>query len=266
MKPERVLLVHPEFPNSYWGMQYALPLFRKKAMHPPLSLVTVAALCPREWQFRLVDMNVDGGLSDDDLQWADMVFVGGMVIQANSMKEVLARARAMGKKTVVGGAFASGNPQILADAADHQVLDEGEITIPLFLKDLANDEAKALYRSERKPDVTTSPVPRFDLLKLDQYNAMNIQFSRGCPFNCEFCDIISLYGRVPRTKAVEQVLAEFEALYRLNYRGPLFLVDDNFIGNRKAVKALLEKIIPWMQDRNYPFALATEATVNLGDD
>lgn len=266
MTERKVLLVYPEFPLSYWGMQYSLPLFGKKAMHPPLSLITVAALFPQTWKYKLVDMNVDGGLSDESIAWADMVFISGMGIQAPSLVEVAQRCRALGKKVVVGGPCASGSPNRFAEVADYQILDEGEITIPLFLADLEAGCPKALYQTDKKPDVSGSPIPRFDLLRIDKYSLMDIQFSRGCPFNCEFCDIIALYGRVPRTKTPDQILGEMQALYDLNYRGPIFLVDDNFIGNKKAVKKLLEAMIPWMEARQYPFFLTTEASINLGED
>ncbi|MBI2945044.1 MAG: B12-binding domain-containing radical SAM protein [Candidatus Wallbacteria bacterium] len=265
MSPKKILFVHPEHHTSYWGFQYSLPLFGKKAMHPPLGLVTVAAMLPRNWDIRLVDMNIEA-LSDADILWSDMVFTGGMTSQAVSLLDLLDRCKRLERPTVVGGPFGSGHPARLGDKPTHLVLDEAEITLPRFLADLEQGTPKPIYRSETKPDVTTTPLPRFDLLKLGKYGIMDIQFSRGCPFNCEFCDIITLYGRVPRTKSADQTLAELQALYDLGYRGPLFLVDDNFIGNKKAVRLLLEKMIPWMKEREYPFYVTTEASLNLADD
>jgi radical SAM superfamily enzyme YgiQ (UPF0313 family) len=265
MRKHKVLLVYPQFPASYWGFQYALRLFGRKSMHSPLSLVTAAALCPDDWEYRLVDLNVEP-LSDEQILWADLVFTTAMGIQARSLEEVLSRCRRLGRRTVLGGPFASGSADRLLGRADTLVLDEAEITIRPFLHDLEQGPLAPMYRADRKPDVTTSPVPRFDLLKLAAYSVIDIQYSRGCPFNCEFCDIIQLYGRLPRTKSPQQIIAEFEALYALGYRGPIFLVDDNFIGNKKNVRVLLKEIIPWQQKRDYPFFLTTEASVNLGED
>lgn len=265
LKHQKILFVHPQHEVSYWGFQHSLPLYGKKAMHPPLGLITVAALLPRCWDLRLVDTNIEE-LDDEDILWADMVFTGGMTSQADSLLELLDRCKRLDRPTVVGGPFGSGHPQRLENKPDYMVLDEAEITLPLFLEDLERGEPKAIYRSTDKPDVSQSPIPRFDLLDLAAYGVMDIQFSRGCPFNCEFCDIITLYGRVPRTKTPEQTLAEFQALHELGYRGPLFLVDDNFIGNKKAVRKLMELLIPWMEERNRPFTLITEASVNLAED
>ena len=265
MQRKKVLLVYPEFPLSYWGFQYSLPMFGKKAMHPPLSLCTVAALCPQDWDFRLIDLNIES-LSDDQIRWADMVFVTAMGIQHRSLFDVLARARAMGKMTVLGGPYASGSADRCVGRADVCVLDEAEITMKPFLEDLAAGTPKPAYRTDKKPDVSTSPCPRYDLLKLGAYSVIDVQYSRGCPFNCEFCDIIELYGRVPRTKTPEQMIKEFQTLYDLGYRGPVFLVDDNFIGNKKNVRVLLKSIIPWQQAHDFPFFLTTEASVNLAED
>ncbi len=260
-----VLLVYPEFPSTYWGFQHLLSIVQKKAMHPPLSLITVAALCPPSWEFRLVDMNVEP-LGDEQILWADMVFLSGMEIQLPSLLETLDRCRALGRTTVVGGPMASSRPEIIGDKADVLVLDEAEITIGPFLRDLEDGALQKMYRTRERPDITSSPVPRYDLLDLKAYATMDVQYSRGCPFNCEFCLIVSLYGHKPRTKTPEQILAEFDALYRLGYRGDVFVVDDNFIGNRTRVKDLLGEIIRWQKERKYPFILTTEASIDLADD
>jgi len=255
------LLVYPEFPPSYWGFRYALELAGKRSSMPPLGLLTVAALFPERWELRLRDLNLEP-LDDADLEWADLVLTSTMVVQQRSLREVLARAKALGKPVAVGGphptSFAS---EIMG--ADHFVLDEVEETFPLFLADWEAGRAAQVYRPESKPAVTTTPVPRFDLLDLSAYGSMALQFSRGCPFDCEFCDITKLFGRVPRTKTNEQMLAELDALYALGWRGALFLVDDNFIGNKREALRLLPAIAAWQREHGDPFDLYTEASVNL---
>ena len=234
-------------------------------MHPPLGLITVAALCPKDWEVRLVDLNIES-LSDEEILWSDLVFLGAMAVQKESLLETLDRCRALGRTSVVGGPMASGCPERVEGKADVLVLDEAELTLAEFLKDDEAGEPKKMYRNEDKPDITTSPLPRYDLLKLNAYSVIDVQYSRGCPFNCEFCDIIELYGRVPRTKTPEQILIEFDFLYNLGYRGPIFLVDDNFIGNKKNVRELLPQIAKWQEEHAYPYFLITEASVNLADD
>ena len=259
------LFVWPEIPVTYWGAQYSMRLIGKRAVMPPLSLLTVAALCPREWNMRLVDLNIEQ-LDQADLEWADLVLISGMAIQHRSMVETLSRCKQAGVATVVGGPHATSSPERLADAT-HLLLDEGEITLPLFLHDLAAGNPQRVYNANgHKPDVTQTPIPRFDLLKLDAYANMCIQFSRGCPFACEFCDITTLYGKNPRTKTPKQVLSELETLYDLGFRGEVFLVDDNFIGNKKNVKLMLPELITWQQEHQYPFWFYTEASMNLADD
>jgi len=263
MKHRKILFVQPEHTTSYWGFQYSLRLYGKKTMHPPLGLITVAAMLPKHWDLRLIDCNIET-LTDEDVLWADMVWTGGMGTQVKSMYAVLDRCRALGRKTVIGGPHATGHKPV--DRADYLVLNEAEVTLQPFLDDLEKGCPKQVYEDATKPDVTSTPVPRFDLLNVNAYGVMDIQYSRGCPFNCEFCDIIALYGRVPRTKTPAQTVAEFQALYDLGYRGALFLVDDNFIGNKKSVKDMLELLTPWMQKHEYPFFLTTEASINLADD
>jgi len=255
------LLVYPEHPPAYWGAKYALEMLGKKAVFPPLGLLTVAAMFPPEYDLRVVDMNVSP-LEDADLEWADMVFTSTMIVQRVSLQTVIERCNRVGVPVVAGGP----HPTTFHDeitGVDHFVLDEAEEILPEFLRDLENGTAKAMYREPRKPDVTRTPVPRFDLIDLNAYHSMCVQFSRGCPFDCEFCDITKLYGRVPRTKTPEQMVNEFESLYGLGWRGPLFLVDDNFIGNKRDALKLLPVVAEWQKARSYPFPLFTEATVNL---
>jgi radical SAM superfamily enzyme YgiQ (UPF0313 family) len=265
VRPRKVLFVHPQHQTSYWGFQHSLPLFGKRAMHPPLGLITVAALLPRDIELRLVDMNIQP-LSDEEILWAEMVFTGGMTSQGPSLLDLLDRCKRLDRPTVVGGPRASGDPARLSGKGTYLVLDEAEVTLPLFMADLESGTPRNVYRADRKPDVTKSPLPRFDLLDTKAYGVMDVQFSRGCPFNCEFCDIIALFGRVPRAKTPEQTLLEFQTIHDLGYRGPLFLVDDNFIGNKKAVRKLLEAMVPWMQRHDYPFNVTTEASLNLAED
>ena len=255
------LLVYPDYPPSYWGINYALELLGAKAAFPPLGLLTVAAMFPPQYELRVVDMNVTE-LEDSDLDWADMVFTSTMIVQRESLCTVIERCNRAGVPVVAGGPYPTACHEEIA-GVDHFVLDEAEETFARFLQDLDAGRAKPIYREPRKPDVTRTPIPRFDLVELKDYHAMCVQFSRGCPFDCEFCDITKLYGRVPRTKSPEQMVEEFEALYRLGWRGYLFLVDDNFIGNKRDALKLLPAIAQWQQAHGYPFRLFTEASVNL---
>ncbi len=255
------LLVYPEYPPSYWGINYALEMLGASAAFPPLGLLTVAAMFPPEYDLRVVDMNVTD-LEDADLDWADMVFTSTMIVQRESLRTVIERCNHAGVSVVAGGPYPTSCHQEI-EGVDHFVLDEAEETFSRFLRDLEEGSARKIYREPRKPDVTRTPIPRFDLIELQAYHAMCVQFSRGCPFDCEFCDITKLYGRVPRTKSPEQMVEEFETLYRLGWRGYLFLVDDNFIGNKRDALRLLPAIAEWQQARGYPFRLFTEASVNL---
>ena len=255
------LLVNPEQPPTYWGANYALGISGVQATFPPLGLLTVAAMFPPEYDLRVVDMNI-APLEDSDLEWADVVFTSTMIVQRSSLQAVIERCNRAGVPVVAGGP----HPTTFHDeieGVDHFVLDEVEETFPGFLRDLENGSAKAIYREPRKPDVTKTPVPRFDLIDMENYYSMGVQFSRGCPFDCEFCDITKLYGRVPRTKAPAQIVEEFESLYRLGWRGPVFMVDDNFIGNKADAMKLLAVVADWQKARGYPFLLTTEASVNL---
>ena len=257
----KILLVYPRFPPSYWGFQYALELIGKRASMPPLGLLTVAAMFPAHYRLRLVDMNV-APLGDEDLDWADLVMTSTMVVQQRSLREVIARAKARRRPVAVGGPHPTSFSDEIA-GADHFVLDEVEETLPRFLADWEAGRAARIYRPERKPAITATPLPRFELLDLGAYASMALQFSRGCPFDCEFCDITKLFGRVPRTKSNAQMLAELDRLHVLGWRGPVFLVDDNFIGNKKEALRLLPAVADWQRAHGYPFDLYTEASVNL---
>ena len=255
------LLVYPEQPPTFWGADYALEVSGIKATFPPLGLLTVAAMFPPGYELRVVDMNVSA-LQDADLGWADVVLTSTMIPQHSSLCEVIERCKRAGVPVVAGGPHPTTFHEDIA-GVDHFVLGEVEEIFAAFLRDLEEGTAGAIYRETGKPDVTRTPVPRFDLVDTKDYAMMCVQFSRGCPFDCEFCDIIKLYGRVPRTKSPEQVLAELESLYRLGWRGPVFLVDDNFIGNKRDAMNLLPAIAAWQKTRGYPFTLSTEASANL---
>ena len=255
------LLVYPEHPPTYWGADHALEMSGVKATHPPLGLLTVAAMFPASYELRVVDMNVSD-LHDADLEWADLVFTSTMITQHVSLRAVVERCNRAGVPVIAGGPHPTTFHEEIG-GVDHFVLDEVEETFAEFLRDLESGTARRVYREARKPDVTRTPVPRFDLIDVKNYATMSVQFSRGCPFDCEFCDIIKLYGRVPRTKSPEQVVEELDSLYRLGWRGPVFLVDDNFIGNKRDALELLPAIAGWQKARGYPFTLITEASANL---
>ncbi len=258
---KNALLVYPRHPPTYWGNNFSLDLLGIRAAFPPLGLLTVAAMFPSRYDLRVVDLNVTS-LEDRDLEWADLAFTSTMIVQRPSHEQVVERCNRAGVPVIAGGPHPTTFHREI-EGIDHFVLDEVEETFPAFLHDLENGIAKQVYRAARKPDVTVTPLPRFDLIDMNDYYSMCLQFSRGCPFDCEFCDITKLYGRVSRTKTPEQMVAEFDHLYELGWRGPLFLVDDNFIGNKREVTRLLPAIAEWQRERGHPFALSTEASVNL---
>ena len=262
-----VLLLYPLFPQSFWSFNKALELIGRKASLPPLGMITVAAILPQEWEFRLVDRNVRLE-TEADWAWADLVIISGMIVQKPDMLHLIRESKRRGKRVAVGGPYVTSVPEAAQSAGvDFLILDEGEITLPLFVAALERGETSGVFRAGgEKPDVTHTPVPRFDLLDLKAYNEMSVQFSRGCPFQCEFCDIIVLYGRKPRTKTPSQLLAELQALHDLGWRRSIFVVDDNFIGNKRNVKLLLRELGPWMAAHEYPFRLSTEASVDLAQD
>jgi len=257
-----VLLVWPRFPSSFWSFDGILDLVPIKTDQPPLGLLTIAALCPKNWTLRLIDRAFED-LRDADILWADLVMVSGMRVQNDDIREILRRARAYGKRTIIGGPFASSEPDLLLSMADHVVVGEPDEVFPEIAADLTRGSAKRLYVVQEKPDVSKTPLPRFDLLKIDKYASMAVQFSRGCPFQCEFCDIITIYGRKPRTKSPSQLIAELDALYALGWRDQVFVVDDNFIGNHKLALQLAVELGVWQKSRGFPMLLYTEASIDL---
>jgi len=261
----RALLVHPEFRSpSFWNYSETCKLVGGRYPAAPLGLCTVAALLPSDWEIRLVDRNVDDW-DDSVLDWADLVLIGGMMPQQRDAVELVQKARSKGKTVLVGGPDATSSPHIYGEAS-HLILGEAEVTLPQFLADFATGTAKKIYQDPAKANVQLSPVPRFDLLTFSKYNHIGVQWCRGCPFQCEFCDIIELFGRVPRAKTTPQMLKELQTLYDLGYRGHVDLVDDNFIGNKKLVKLFLPELKVWLEQHGWPFEFTTEASINLADD
>lgn len=261
----RILLIYPEFPDTFWSFKYALRFTTKKSVFPPLGLLTVAAMLPENWDKRLVDMNVRR-LRDSDLLWADCAFISAMSVQRGSAEAVIDRCKRAGVRVVAGGPLFSAVPDKF-DNVDHLVLGEAEITLPPFLYDLEHGTAQHLYQCDRKPELCDTPVPLWSLIHMKDYSSMNIQYSRGCPFNCEFCDVVVLFGRKPRLKTAQQVIAELDALYDNGWRGSVFFVDDNFIGNKEILKAsVLPAVIEWQKSHRHPFCFDTEASINIADD
>ena len=260
----KILMVYPKYPLTFWSFKYVMKYVKKKASFPPLGLLTVRPLLPDDFEVKLVDLNVRK-LKDRDILWADMVFISAMEVQKESVKDVVKRCRELGRTTVGGGPlFTIGFEDM--EGVDHMVLDEAETTLGPFLKDLKEGELKKVYTSKVRPDIKRSPLPDWTLIKPKKYTTMLLQYSRGCPHNCEFCNIPYLNGRAPRTKAPDQVLRELDSLYELGWRGGVFFVDDNFIGNRVEVKRMLPELIGWQKEHRYPFTFLTEASVNLADD
>jgi radical SAM superfamily enzyme YgiQ (UPF0313 family) len=261
----KILLVYPRYPDTFWSFRHALKFLSKKASFPPLGLLTVAAMLPTGWSKKVVDMNVHA-LNDEEITWADYVFISAMVVQKDSVKEVIARCNRLNTRVVAGGPlFTTGYKEF--EGVDHFVLGEAEVTLPRFLTDLARGCPKHVYSSGERPDISKTPVPAWSLINMKHYSAMSLQYSRGCPFDCDFCDIIVLNGHKPRTKGSQQMVDELEALYRHGWRGSLFIVDDNFIGNKKKLKAqTLPAMIEWSKQRKHPFMFFTEASINLADD
>jgi radical SAM superfamily enzyme YgiQ (UPF0313 family) len=262
----RALLVCPEFPLSFWSFRKSCQLRGSATINPPLGLLTVAALLPSEWEMRLADLNVRS-LTEEDWQWADLLLITAMYIQREGLLALVREAKRRGKTVVAGGPHPTSLPEaVLSAGCDFVVRGEGENTIPLLLEAMRQGQTGIIENSSEKPDMTTSPIPRFDLLRLNDYATMTIQTSRGCPFDCEFCDVVNLFGRTPRYKSPQQVIAELESLYRLGARGSVFICDDNFIGSKKHARAFLQELTPWLRSRGEPFTFLTQASVNLGQD
>ena len=261
----KILLVNPATPATFYSFDHALPFVSKRSNSPPLGLVTVAAMLPPSWQVRLVDLNL-GALREKDLLWADLVFLTGMDIQRRSFEKVVQSCSQLGVRVVAGGPLVTTHHDTVTDV-DHLVLGEAEETLPPFLADLEAGRAQPIYRSGAFPDIATSPVPRWDLLDLRKYAVMNVQYSRGCPYNCEFCTIPQLNGRHPRTKSWPQLRTELDALHGRGWRGNVFIVDDNFIGNRRKLRSdILPALGEWSRGRRHPFSLTTEVSIDLADD
>jgi len=264
VRPMKVLLLYPEFPDTFWSFKYALKFIRKKASLPPLGLLTVAAMLPEDWAKRLVDINVRK-LHEKDLAWADVVFISGMIAQRDSAHGLMVRCRAAGKTIVAGGPLFTLEREQFPEV-DHFVLNEAEVTLPGFLRDFERGAARRVYASLEFPDIRETPAPLWELADLQRYASMSVQFSRGCPFDCEFCNVTAMFGHRPRIKTTAQMIAELDGLCRVGWRGPVFFVDDNFIGNKHALKQeLLPALVQWQKRRRgTPFF--TEASINLADD
>ena len=260
----KILLIYPEFPDTFWSFKHALKFVRKKAGAPPLGLLTVAAMLPPEWEKKLVDLNVTN-LTDEDLAWADFVFLSAMIVQRESARDVIRRCKKSGVKMVAGGPLFTMEHEQFPDV-DHFVLNEAEETLAPFLRDLEHGTPQRIYASAEFPDIHQTPVPLWQLANLKQYSTVSIQFSRGCPFNCDFCNVTALLGHRPRTKTAAQIIAELDGLYALGWRSGIFFVDDNFIGNKKYIKdVLLPALIEWRKGKA-GMSFNTEASINLSDD
>lgn len=260
-----ILLIYPQYPDTYWSFKHALKFISKKAAVPPLGLITVSAILPKHWQKKLVDLNIEV-LENKDIEWADYIFLSGMYVQKDSVNKILDRCKQYPVKIFAGGPLFTQDyenyPQI-----DHFILNEAEITLPQFLIDLELGSIKRIYQTNEHADLSLTPVPDYHLLKLKAYAFMNMQISRGCPFNCDFCEITALLGHKVRMKNSEQVLKELVALYKLNWRGSVAVVDDNFIGNKKVVKnEILPAMINWMDTHKHPFTFNAQTSINLADD
>ncbi len=256
-----ILLVYPEYPPTYWSFRFAVRFQRRKASYPPLGLMTIAPLLPKEWNKRILDLNTTT-LQDSDLQWADLVMISAMIVQKDSAQETIQRARALGKTVVAGGPLWA-KESTFTDKVDHIIVGEAEQLLQSFVEDYQNGNAREIYSSAHLPELSTTPMLDLDLIRMKNYSSMLLQFSRGCPFNCEFCDIIEIFGRKARTKSNDQFISEVDYLYAKGWRGSVFIVDDNFIGNKTAIRKLLPALIDWQKKRKYPFNFFTEASVNL---
>jgi radical SAM superfamily enzyme YgiQ (UPF0313 family) len=261
---KKILLLYPKIPPTYWSYRYAVPFLGYRATMPPLGLITIAAMLPDGYEVKLVDMNIQE-LRREDITDADLVFISAMIVQKESFQHVVKFCNECGTPVAAGGPYPTTSHRNI-QGVDYFILNEGEITLPLFLQDLERGNPQKIYMDTAKPDITKTPAPRYDLLDINAYATMAVQSSRGCPYNCEFCDIIEMFGRIPRYKLPEQLTGEMERLYETGFRGSLFIVDDNFIGNKKMVRDILDHIIAWQASRGYPFTLFTETSINLAQD
>lgn len=261
----KVLLVYPEVPDTFWSYKHALPFVLKKAALPPLGLITMAAMLPAEWEVRLADLNISQ-LTEANLSWANCVFISAMAAQRASTERLISRCRAAGKKIVAGGPLFTAEREAFG-RVDHLVLNEAEITLPLFLADLKYGQPKHIYAASEFSDMQKTPLPRWDLLDMKAYASMSVQWSRGCPFHCEFCDVTKLFGRSSRVKNAPQVIAELDGLHAAGWRGKVFFLDDNLIGDKKKLKnELLPALINWQKGVNYSIPLFTQVSINLAQD
>jgi len=260
------LLIYPAFPSTFWSFDRALSFLGKKAALPPLGLLTMAALLPPSWNLKLVDLNTRK-LRNRDLDWADLVMVGAMTVQEDSIRSILDRCQERSKTVIAGGPAFTCEPEKYQDTVDHLVLGEAELSLPPFLRDFTAGHAKPRYNALGFAPMDSVPTPRYDLLDMRKYASMSIQFSRGCPFDCDFCNVTALFGHRPRTKSTQRILEEMNALWQRKWRGSLFFVDDNFIGNKRYLKQhLLPALVTWQKQRKYGLPLYTEASINLADD
>jgi radical SAM superfamily enzyme YgiQ (UPF0313 family) len=261
----KALLLNPKYPDTFWSLKHALKFISKKAAYPPLGLITIAAMLPKDWEKRLNDLNTSP-LNEESIRWADIVFIGAMSVQSESVFEIISRCKSLRKKIVAGGPLFTEEFERFPEV-DHLVLNEAEITLPLFLHDYMEGKAERIYQTHEFADLSLTPVPDISLIRHSHYASMSIQFSRGCPFNCEFCDITALLGHKTRTKSTEQIISELENLRSIGWEGNVFFVDDNFIGNKNILKNdLLPAIAKWMKMNRYPFVFTTEASINLSND
>jgi len=260
----KILLVYPQYPETFWSFKHSLSFIRKKALMPPLGLLTIASMLPEDFETKLIDLNIEN-LDEKDIKWADYVFISAMITQKESVHNIVKKCRELNVKTVAGGPLFSNLHTEYPDI-DHFVLDEAEITLPIFLKDLENNNLQRYYTSDEKPDIRNTPVPKWELVNKKAYVRMPVQYSRGCPYDCEFCDVVRLNGKIPRTKTAAQIVKELDELYNSGWKGPVFFVDDNFIGNKKETKIVLKALIDWKKHTKNKLSFMTEASLNVADD
>ena len=265
IEDKNILLVYPKYTKTFWSFDNILKILGKKATFPPLGLLTISKMLPENWNKKLIDINIEN-LGDSHIQWADFIFISGMIVQKESATQIIERVKAFDKPIVAGGPLFTTGYEDFPDV-DHFFLGEAENTIHEFIEDLENNSLKKFYKCESFPDITCTPAPDWGIIDIQRYHSMCIQLSRGCPFNCEFCDVVILNGRIPRIKTREQVIEELDNLYTLGWRGGLFFVDDNLIGNKNRLKKeILPAIIEWQGKNKYPFSFNTQVSINLADD